>query len=260
LTDWMPELPEAETIARSLAPQLTGKRITQCLFLAPRALRGEPFDLSGRTITGVRRYGKQVLLELDRGVLVVRLGMTGSLLLDRQPGPYTRAVLYLDGVTLCFDDIRQFGWLEWLEAPPEKLGPDPLELDLQSFLSRLRSRRGRIKPLLLNQTFLRGIGNIYADETLFLAGVHPLAEARRLGLRRAARLWAALGQVLGEAIARGGSSVSDYVDGVGRPGAFQELHMVYGRKGEPCKRCGWPIRRIVVAQRGTHYCPRCQKT
>lgn len=256
----MPELPEAESIARSLAPHLTGRRIEQCRFLAPRALRGEPFDLSGRTITGARRYGKQVLLELDRGVLVVRLGMTGALLLDRQPGPYTRALLQLDGGTLCFDDIRQFGWLEWLEAPPEKLGPDPLELDFGGFLARLRSRRGRVKPLLLNQSFLRGVGNIYADESLFHAGIHPLTEVRRLGPRHALRLWTALRQVLGEAIARGGSSISNYVDGGGHRGRFQEMHMVYGREGEPCKRCGHPIRRIVVAQRGTHYCAQCQKT
>jgi len=140
-----------------------------------------------------------------------------------------------------------------------RLGPDAFEISAEEFAARLKDRRGSIKPLLLNQRFLRGLGNIYCDEALFRAGIHPLAVAARLSRARVGRLHAAIQEVLGEAIASGGSSISDYVDAEGRRGWFQMQHRVYGKEGEPCPSCGAPIRRIVVAQRGTHYCPRCQR-
>ena len=124
---------------------------------------------------------------------------------------------------------------------------------------RLKARRGRLKPLLLNQSVLAGVGNIYCDEALFRAGLHPLAVAARVSRKRLEKLHAALVEILNEAILAGGSSISDYVDAEGRPGSFQEQHQVYGREGEPCPRCGSPIRRIVVGQRGTHYCAKCQR-
>ncbi len=238
---------------------MAGRRIVGAEFPGRRVLRGEVPDLAGRRIAGVRRHGKLVAIECDGGVLAIHLGMTGRLLAGGERGPYTRAVFTLEDSTVTFDDIRQFGSVRWLEKPPEALGPDPLEIPAADFSARLGARRGRIKPLLLDQSFLRGIGNIYADEILFRARIHPRAIARRLSAGRARALYAAMRDVLGEAIERGGSSISNYVDSEGRKGSFQLLHRVYRKTGLPCPECGTPIRRIVMTQRGTHYCPRCQR-
>ena len=255
----MPELPEAETIARTLAPHIEGRRILEARFFTRRVLRGEAPGLKGRRVHRVRRHGKAVVFELDRGLLFVKLGMTGALLLNREPGPHTRAWFRIDGCTLCFDDIRQFGSVAFLDRPPDRLGPDPLEIGRAEFLARLRTKKALAKRLLLDQRFLRGLGNIYTDEALFRAGIHPLARAQRLSQRRGERLHAAIVAVLEEAIAAGGSSVSNYVDAAGKRGRFQQFHQVYRREGQPCMRCGSPIQYTVVAQRGTRYCPRCQK-
>ena len=256
----MPELPEAETIARTLAPHIEGRRIVAALYLTQRVYRGNPApDLAGRTIVRVGRHGKTVVCELDRGCLAFHLGMTGQLLLGSGTGPYTRAVLALDDGALRFDDVRQFGRLWLLDAPQERAGPDALALAPGDLAGMLRGRRGALKPLLLNQKFVRGIGNIYADEILFRARLNPRAVAARLGSARAERLEKAIREVLTEAIAAGGSSVSDYVDAEGKRGSFQLLHRVYRKTGQPCPSCGGAIRRIVIAQRGTHYCPRCQR-
>ena len=150
--------------------------------------------------------------------------------------------------------------MRWLDHEPARLGPDALAVSVEEFLERLAARRTRLKALLLDQSFVRGVGNIYADETLFRARIHPLAVAARLSRVRGRRLHAAMVEVLTEAIAKGGSSISDYVDADGRPGWFQLLHRVYQRTGEPCLVCGAPIRRILVATRATHYCPKCQRT
>ncbi len=256
----MPELPEVETIVRALAPQLAGRRVIQAEFLAPRVLRATPLpDIQGRTIRGVERYGKHILVSFDHGVLAIHLGMTGKLLLNGSETPYTRARFTLDRGVLLFDDIRQFGRMEWNSGRLEKLGPEPLTVTFSEFHERLKQRRTRIKALLLDQTFLRGVGNIYADEALFRAHIHPLTVAARLSAPRAARLHEALVEVLSVAIAKRGSSVSDYVDAEGRKGDFQLFHQVYRRHGSPCPVCGSPVRRALVAQRGTHYCPKCQR-
>jgi len=259
----VPELPEVETIVRSLAPRLAGSSILSARFLAPRVLRGDPEPaLTGHRILEVTRHGKHILLHFDHGTLAIHLGMTGKLLLDGEPSPYLRAEFTLDTGTLLFDDIRQFGRMAWSTALPAnvaRLGPDPLEITQPAFIALLQSRRGRLKSLLLNQTFLRGLGNIYVDESLFRAKVHPLSDANAIPPKRAAALHAAIVEVLNESIAAGGSSISDYVDSDGRKGAFQDNHRVYGRDGQPCPVCATPIRRIVVAQRGTHFCPRCQR-
>lgn len=260
----MPELPEAETIARSLAPHLAGRRIEAAEYPGPRVLRGSggapPPDLAGRRFTGVERYGKQLLLRLDNSAaILVKLGMTGALLLDAAPDAYTRAAFTLDsGTRLLFRDIRQFGSLSFLTGEPTGLGPDPFDLTAASFAQRLRAKQTRLKATLLNQQFLRGLGNIYVDEALFRARVHPLARASRLTAARAEALHAAIIDLLTHAIAERGSSISDYVDGSGARGNFQSFHLVYGREGEPCLDCGTPIVRLVVAQRGTHICPVCQ--
>jgi formamidopyrimidine-DNA glycosylase len=263
----VPELPEVETITRALAPRLRGRRIVSAEFHCPRVLRGNPdetaAELAGRKVRAVKRHGKFIEIELEGGrSFVVHLGMTGRLLLNGTPGKHTHAVLTLDRGVLLYDDSRQFGRLELstgLPARVRKLGPEPLEVTREELAERLRRRRTRMKALLLNQRFLRGIGNIYADEALFRAGIHPLAVAARLRADRVTKLHAAIRKVLGEAIAAGGSSVSDYVDVDGRQGSFQVRHNVYQKTGEPCPRCGATIRRILVAQRGTHFCPRCQK-
>jgi formamidopyrimidine-DNA glycosylase len=256
----VPELPEAETIVRTLAPRIESRRIVKVRYLATRVHGGFPARIEGRVVRKVRRFGKQILLELDAGVLVIRLGMTGLLLHNSAPGPYTRAVLVLDEGMLSFDDIRQFGSMRWQASMPDRLGPDPLEISPEVLYSLLQAHRRQIKPLLLDQGFLRGLGNIYADEALFRAGVHPRACSSRLSKARAYRLYGAIVDVLTKAIERRGSSISDYVDANGQPGDFQLFHQVYGRQGQPCPKCSTPIRRIVVAQRGTHYCPKCQRS
>lgn len=263
----MPELPEVETVARTLAPRLEGRRVLSARFLSRLVLRGRAGEtaarIEGRQIRRMRRRGKFLLLEFDDGaLLVIHLGMTGRLLWDSAEGPHTRAVFELEGGRLLFDDIRQFGRIEWCDSTPERiaqLGPEPLAVSEAELAVLLRGRRGRIKALLLNQRFLGGLGNIYADEILFRARIHPRAAAARLSSERVRRLHVAMQEVLGAAIASGGSSVSNYVDGQGRPGRYQLLHQVYRKTGRPCPVCGTPIRRILVVQRGTHYCPKCQR-
>jgi len=262
----VPELPEVETVVRTLAPYLEGKRITGASFSSPHVVRQDFGELAaaltGRLVTGVARHGKFIVVTLDRGSLAIHLGMTGKLLAAAVPGPHARAVFQLDDGVVVYDDIRHFGRIEWSPGLPERvaaLGPDPLAVTAPELRLLLRRHRARIKTLLLDQRFLRGIGNIYADEILFHARIHPLAIAASLGAKRAAALHGAMQDVLNRAIAKGGSSISDYVDAQGRAGGFQLFHQVYGRAGLPCPRCNTPIRRITVAQRGTHYCPRCQK-
>jgi len=255
----MPELPEAQTIARTLAPHIEDRRLEAVEILSARAAPEPLAELAGRTVKRVRRYGKQILWELDDGLLRFELRMTGLLRWRAEPGPYTRARFHFASGVVAFDDIRQFGSVRWSAGELPALGPDALEIPAVEFVRRLAGRRARIKPLLTDQRFLRGLGNIYADEILHRARIHPLAPAAGRGEARARRLHAAMGEVLAEAIALGGSSISDYADAEGRPGRFQQRHRVYGREGAPCAACGARIRRIVVAGRGTWLCPRCQR-
>jgi formamidopyrimidine-DNA glycosylase len=262
----VPELPEVETVVRSLASKLPGRRILRAQFFSKFVVK-QNFDelaerVRGQRIGAIRRHGKFIVLDLERGALTVHLGMTGKLLLNAVAGPYTRALFELDDGLLVYDDIRHFGRIEWSEQLPERvasLGPDALSISRDDFLQSLKRRHTRIKPLLLNQRFLRGMGNIYTDEALFAARIHPKAIASRLSRERASRLHAAMLEILAAAVRHKGSSISDYVDAEGNRGGFQLLHQVYGREGEPCSTCGTPIRRIVVGQRGTHYCPKCQR-
>jgi len=255
----VPELPEAETIVRSLQEQLQGRLILNADFLSKRVSTDSPQALAGRSILQLRRYGKKILFVLDQGLLLVDLRMTGRLLLNHAPGTYTRAVLRLDQGVLLFDDIRQFGSLRILEKEPESAGPDPFEISGEQFYASLRGRSRRLKTTLLDQSFVRGLGNIYADEILFRARLHPMLKTHRLSRPRASRLHQAMRATLQEAIACRGSSVSDYVDGAGQKGTFQLRHQVYRKQGRPCPVCQTAIRRIVVGQRGTHFCPHCQR-
>ena len=254
-------------MVRTVTPRLLGRQILQAHFYSRLVLRGDAARtaarLRGRHIEAIRRHGKFILVELSGGLtLAIHLGMTGGLLWNAEPGPHARAVFDLDTGRLVYDDPRQFGRIELGASLPERaarLGPDALEVGADEFAARLAARHGRIKPLLLNQAFLRGLGNIYVDESLFCARIHPLASGARLSPARVRRLHAAIQEVLRTAVEAGGSSISDYVDADGRAGSFQMQHQVYGREGAPCTRCGTSIRRIVVGQRGTHYCPRCQR-
>ena len=259
----MPELPEVETVVRTLRPFVIGRRIEESRFFTHLILEGKPEpQLNGMTILSATRHGKNILLQLDQGILAIHLGMTGKLLVDAIPGKHTRAIFTLDRGVVLYDDIRMFGRIEFdRELPPHiaALGPDPLEIGSDAFVQAVRARKTRIKPLLLNQNFLRGLGNIYVDETLFRAGIHPEALTFRLKPARLQRLHAVIIEVLEASINAGGSSISDYVDSAGKQGSFQDQHRVYGKEGQACPNCGAPILRMVVAQRGTHYCNYCQK-
>jgi formamidopyrimidine-DNA glycosylase len=262
----LPELPEVETVVRSIAPYVKGRTIRHVELFSRRVTRGDfaatIAGLTGKLIQKVRRHGKQIFFELDHGVLFVHLGMTGKLLFNSEPGKYARAILHLDEGTLIYDDVRQFGRVEFFPEMPaalKKVGPDALTVSFPEFFERLHKRAGYIKPLLLNQTFIGGVGNIYADEALFAARIHPRAVPSRLSKKRAKELYDDLMEILNAAILQRGSSISDYVDADGERGSYQQHHNVYGKGGEPCPRCGTPIRRIVLGQRGTHYCPHCQR-
>ena len=281
----MPELPEVETIRRTLALLVTGLKILSMDILSPRAAAPWVASLiAGQTIASLARHGKYLFLDLTRHRLAVHLRMTGKLLVqspvnplvhsnrerrervsaespDRVPSRHPRAIIHTSGPDIVFDDIRQFGSITCLgkdELPPN-LGPDLLSISPTDFVSALARHSGAIKPVLLNQAILAGLGNIYADEALFRARIHPRARLARLSRTRLLALHARTIELLCEAINCGGSSISDYVDATGSRGTFQLRHQVYARAGVPCPVCSTPIRRIVVAQRGTHFCPRCQR-
>ena len=264
---------------------MIGHKITGAEFRVPPSVKPRPLRIfpdparmrermQGCIIDALDRYGKTVVFQLRRNsghdgrmLLLVHLGMTGRLTCERTPAfsdKHTHAVLSLDapGRWIHYSDIRRFGRLRLSEKIPDdlgKLGPDPLEISEEEFRARLRPRRVMLKSLLLDQHFLRGLGNIYADESLFRAGIHPAALASRLSRRRALRLYEAIRATLSQAIAQGGSSISNYVDAEGRRGWFQLRHQVYRRTGLPCFGCGARIRKMTVASRSTHFCPRCQK-
>ena len=272
----MPELPEVETIVRGLRRKALGKKINRVTLLMPQILRCSDKDfvrtIRGKKIKGINRRGKYILIELAGGwSLVIHLKMTGQLKWtpqDQKPQKHTHVVFHLAQCPfrLHYCDIRRFGYILLLktkcmyEVPPLRdLGPEPLEIEESEFVELLRNRKGRIKSLLLNQSFLAGLGNIYADESLWRARIHPLNQADRISLLKARRLHASIQAILREAIANKGSSVDDYRDVEGRKGKHQFYLRVYGRQGEPCYHCESKIRRIVIASRSSHFCPRCQR-
>lgn len=274
----MPELPEVETVAQELRPQIVSHSIDAVWVFWERSIdRPNVPDfvaaLRGATVMDVRRRGKFVILQLDAGqALLVHLRMTGKLLvLPREADPaaesHVRVQFRLeDGRWLLFSDTRKFGRLYLVEDVHEvvgDLGPEPLSpaFTPEMLAQMLASRRGRIKPLLLNQRFLAGLGNIYTDEALWRARVHPLRPANELAGEEVRRLHAAIVSVLREAIGEGGTSLEDnqYRRPDDSTGGYQTLLCVYGREDESCPRCGAVIERLVVGQRGTHICPECQQ-
>ncbi len=270
----MPELPEVETIANGLQKRVSGDRIESVwLGSKPEPLKSPAREiartLEGARVERVRRVGKHIVFDLQsprngsHPQWIVHLGMTGRMLVaspETDLPKHTHLVARLaSGRELRFVDPRRFGRLEVRANGFRGPGAEPLEIGAEDFARLFHRRNAPIKALLLNQKLLHGVGNIYADESLFRAGVRPRRRANMLTRRELRKLHAALRQVLQEAIAAGGSSVSDYVDADGEAGFFQFQHRVYGREGEPCLVCKKKIKKIVVAGRGTHYCPRCQK-
>lgn len=270
----MPELPEVETVVRCLAPELTGRRVA-AVTVRERRLRGGVAPsfarrLTGRRIAGVTRRGKYLLATLDDGLIwLVHLGMTGRLTLSADADVARRhdhvVVRLDDGRTVTYNDARRFGrmaviTLDGLAAETGE-GVDPLAAEFSEDLlfGLTRGRRTSIKALLMDQRRIAGLGNIYVNEILFHAGVRPSRRAARLARAECARIVAATRSVLEDAIARGGSSISDYRDGLGRSGWFQLEHHVYDRAGEPCRRCAVTIRGRVIVGRSSFYCPRCQR-
>jgi formamidopyrimidine-DNA glycosylase len=281
----VPELPEVETVARDLRPRLVGATIVGARTSWPRTLRTHDPDgfaaaVADRRVAAVGRRGKLVVVELSGdAALTIHLKMTGQLFVVPAAAPvdpYVRlAVELADGRELRFRDVRKFGRVGLYRRDPatgelvEELGgaavlagqgPEPLDeaFTLRAFRSRLRGRRGRLKPLLLDQGFIAGIGNIYADEALWTARLHPLRSVQTLRPPDERRLHRAIREILAEAVERRGSSIDDYTAPDG-DGEMQEQLQVYQRAGEPCPRCGRPIRRIVIGGRASHFCSWCQR-
>jgi formamidopyrimidine-DNA glycosylase len=270
----MPELPEVETIRQALrrggreGPPVLGRRILQAHLLWERTLATPARDeflerIRGQVIAEVDRRGKFLLFRLSEDTLLLHLRMSGDILIEPDsllPAPHHRLMLDLEGgLRLAFNDTRKFG-RAWLVADPAEvldgLGPEPLspEFTPQELQRRLQGRNRQLKPLLLDQSVVAGLGNIYVDEALNLAGLHPLKQAGDLHYEQVERLWVSIRRALEEGIRRNGASI----DWVYRGGDFQNYFRVYGRTGEPCLKCGSPVQRILVGQRGTHFCPECQ--
>jgi len=274
----MPELPEVETVVRTLRTLVLGKTIDRVSVFLPRIVR-RPDDieefkaqLAGQTIRDIKRRAKFITFLLDQDVLVSHLRMEGRYGLYNVEEPvekHTHVIFHFtDGTELRYRDVRQFGTmdviplgLEHQTEPLIGLGPEPLDEAFTPavFRKMLKGRKTKIKPLLLNQQFLVGLGNIYVDESLFKAKIHPERVAASLSPKQAAQLHEAIVSTLSEAVEQGGSSIKSYVNGQGEMGMFQQELRVYGRKGEPCTRCRTPIIRYVVGGRGTHICPKCQR-
>ena len=275
----MPELPEVEVSRQGLLPFLPGRRIVEAVFRAPRLRHEIPGQLSSRLaglrIDGILRRGKYLLFDCESrqhgGWLILHLGMSGSLRLvapGTPPQKHDHVDLVFENTTLRFRDPRRFGTLLWhegddIEAHPliAIMGIEPLTdaFNADWLYDQTRRRSMPIKPLLMDSHFVVGIGNIYASESLFSAGISPLRAANRIGSKRYEKLIPAIKQTLAESIAAGGSSVRDYVHSDGGAGCFQLSCAVYDRAGEPCPACGQPVRVIRQAGRSTFYCPRCQR-
>ena len=276
----MPELPEVETVRRGLQHLVTGYRITEALDLHPRALKPESMaplsTLNGAKITGTNRRGKFMWLTLNRPyVLVAHLGMSGQFLIHQKNLPkatHVRAQFNLKKTMrtqeLVFNDQRTFGWLSIEElrdnvpTSAQHIAPDPFDslFEKAATVKNYLRRNIKIKTALLNQEIMSGVGNIYADETLWRAKVHPETITSELSAKKIATIIDYATQVMSEAIEKGGTSFDDlYINVNGESGFFEQSLAAYGQEGEPCPRCGTPIKRITFGARSSHFCPRCQK-
>jgi formamidopyrimidine-DNA glycosylase len=274
----VPELPEVETTLRGIRPHLKGRHIHRLVVREPRLRLPVPADLAGRVagraVITLARRGKYLLVGIEGGTLILHLGMSGSLRVvpaESPPGRHDHLDLELDdGRALRLRDPRRFGLLAWSQEPPDQaqishpllrnLGPEPLGPAFDGdYLYRMsRGRRASVKPFLMDAGVVVGVGNIYASESLFRAGIHPGRPAGRIGRERYLRLASAVRAVLRAAIDQGGTSLRDFVQEDGNPGYFAQQLQVYGRAGEPCPGCGEPVRLRRIGQRSSFYCPRCQ--
>lgn len=265
----MPELPEVENVIRSLVKRLSGKKIESVDVITPSIVynRNDFVDLvKEKTIVTLDRRGKYIIIKLDEGNLLVHLRMTGKLLLNGDIGKHTHLIISLsDESQLIYNDVRKFGRINYLTNKEleiyldTKVGLEPGLMEFKEFKNRLMNKKGPLKKILLDQTIVAGIGNIYADEILFASGIHPLIETDRLNDEDYRILYANIKDILEKAILAGGSTIRDYVNGDGTAGGFQEAHQVYGRAGKECNVCGCILEKIKIAGRTTVYCPICQR-
>ena len=271
----MPELPEVETTLRGIAPHLTGQQVRDIVIRDPRLRWPIPKELPqllrGQTIRRLARRAKYLLIAFDRGTLILHLGMSGSLRILTAPTPADRHdhfdLVLQNGTVLRLRDPRRFGAVLWHEGDVAQhpllaaLGPEPLQdgFNAEHLYAATRKRTAAIKQVIMDSHVVVGVGNIYANEALFRAGIRPQLAAGRLGRERCARLAQAIKEVLRAAIKKGGSSLRDYVNSDGKQGYFQQHYFVYGRTGEPCRQCGSAIKQLRQGQRSTFYCPVCQR-
>lgn len=275
----MPELPEVETVVRDLRPLLAGRTIIGVWAGKPKLRRawkkGWEKELLGTTFGEVKRRGKWIIAGVSRetkesaAVLLVHLGMTGQFTVGPASAPiadHTHRVFDLDNATqLRFRDVRRFGSVEWfpteaaaMKGLGEKLGPEPFDIPAEAFAADVRRSKRTLKAILLDQSVVAGVGNIYADEAIFRAGLHPERRGESLTLAECDRLRTAIEAVIEQAIDSRGSTIRDYIGGSGLRGEFQNEHAVYGRTGEACVTCGRGIERVVLGGRSSHFCPKCQ--
>ncbi|MEE9553885.1 MAG: bifunctional DNA-formamidopyrimidine glycosylase/DNA-(apurinic or apyrimidinic site) lyase [candidate division Zixibacteria bacterium] len=269
----MPELPEVQTIIDDISKRIVGKTIKDVAYITNSIWRNEIPErtrfLKAR-VSGLERKGKHILVHLsDDHTLIIHLKMTGKLTVCRPDDPiikHTHFIVRFARMELRFNDIRRFGYLDFTESSRlndlkylADLGPDALGISEYGFVNLVRSKNSRIKSLLLDQNSISGLGNIYADEALYAAGINPTRKSSGISPARIKRLHLNIVVILKKALASRGSSVSDYVDGSGKQGEFQNFHRVYGRTGKPCNKCGSSIKKKTVAGRSSHYCPRCQR-
>ncbi len=271
----MPELPEVETTRRGIAPHIEGQQVCEVVVRQPRLRWPVPARLKralcGQRIAAVHRRGKYLLLESAAGTVILHLGMSGSLHVVAAGTPVGKHdhidIVFASGRCLRLRDPRRFGAVLWTTRPAQghellqALGPEPLSdgFDTDYLFQASRGRRVSIKAFIMDSKVVVGVGNIYASESLFMAGIHPKTAAGRVGRARYGRLVAAIKQVLDEAIAQGGTTLRDFTNSEGKPGYFQQRLRVYGRAGEDCPSCGGRIRSLQLGQRNTFYCPRCQR-
>jgi formamidopyrimidine-DNA glycosylase len=271
----MPELPEVETIVRGLRKTVVGKRIKSIKVIFPGIVKQDTKnfirDVGRSKIIMVRRQGKYILIDLSNGkTILTHLGMTGNFLLVKSSSPLNKhdhliVRFYENDKELRYNDQRKFGKIKSFPTFKEeniselkKLGPESLNISAPDFINLLQKRKGRIKSALLNQQIIAGLGNIYADESLFEAKIHPSQKIDKLSLQKLKRLHQAIQKILTKAIKAGGSSIENYYNVNGEIGSFQLQHKVYGREGLSCKRCGTKINRIKISQRSSYFCPKCQ--
>jgi formamidopyrimidine-DNA glycosylase len=272
----MPELPEVETIVRRLRLSLIGQKIRSVQVINPKILRCSKKvfvqTLTGAIIRKITRKGKLILIDLEPGwTMILHLKMTGQVLIEPHSTPvdqHTQVIFHFDSMDfqMCYRDIRKFGFFNVVQADSRacltylnRLGPDPFEISSDQFARIILSRKKSIKSLLLDQSLISGLGNIYVDESLFKAKIHPLCKSESLSLAQIKNLHRIIKKILSQAISKQGSTLRNYRRPDGMTGGFQSYHQVYGRTGLLCPFCRSPIQKIRVAGRGTHYCPSCQR-